>query len=94
VHDFDRIAESARIARDGVLKTCIDTLARGIDLYYGAQLFEGMSPLPDIAGALCKKYCGGGHGGYALYLFPDEGSRSAALASHDALRPIEPFCRV
>lgn len=94
VHDFDRIAESARIARDGVLKTCIETLARGIDLYHTAQLSEGMAPLPDIAGTLAKKYCGGGHGGYALYLFRDEPARAAALATHQALRPIEPFCRV
>jgi hypothetical protein len=53
-----------------------------------------MAALPDIAGALAKKYCGGGHGGYALYLFRDEPARAAALATHQALRPIEPFCRV
>lgn len=92
--DYDRIAESARIARQGVLKTDISQLAEGVALYHAAQLAEGMSPLPGIAGSIAHKYCGGGHGGYALYLFANPADRTAALATTPDLRPIEPFCRV
>ena len=92
--DYDRIAESGRIARQGVLETSLEMLARGVDLYHATQLDEGMDPLPDLPGALARKYCGGGHGGYALYLFPDEAARASAFATTSALRPIEPFCRV
>ena len=92
--DYDRIAESGRIARQGVLETSLEMLARGVDLYHATQLDEGMDLLPELPGALARKYCGGGHGGYALYLFSDEAARASALASTAALRPIEPFCRV
>jgi hypothetical protein len=53
-----------------------------------------MDPLPELQGALARKYCGGGYGGYALYLFPDESSRAAAIATTEQLRPVEPFCRL
>jgi hypothetical protein len=92
--DYDRIAESGRIARQGVLETSLEMLARGVDLYHATQLDEGMDPLPDLPGALARKYCGGGHGGYALYLFSTEAARTSVLATTPALRPIEPFCRV
>jgi len=92
--DFDMIAESARIAREGVLREDCGLLAKGVALFYQAQLGENMRPLPDIAGSLACKYCGGGHGGYALYLFPDAETRAAALHAHAQLRPVEPFCRI
>ena len=92
--DYDRIAESGRIARQGVLETSLETLARGVDLYHATQLDEGMDPLPELPGALARKYCGGGHGGYALYLFSTEAARASSLAQTASLRPIEPFCRV
>jgi hypothetical protein len=92
--DFDRIAASARVAREGVLHADPSRLAEGIRLYHQTQLDEGMAPLPDIAGAFARKYCGGGYGGYALYLFADSAARAAAIAAHDQLRAVEPFCRV
>ena len=92
--DFDRIAHSARIAREGVLQADIARLAEGVALYHAAQLGEGMDPLPDLPGALARKYCGGGHGGYALYLFSDPALRAAAVAATPDLRAIEPFCRI
>lgn len=91
--DYDKIAESAQIARMAVLRSDINELAKGVSIYHATQLDEGMKPLPDIDGQLAHKYCGGGYGGYALYLFPDEESRIAALGAHEALRPIEPLCR-
>jgi cytidyltransferase-like protein len=92
--DYDRIAESGGIARRGVLEASLDALAEGMALYHATQLDEGMDPLPDLPGALARKYCGGGYGGYALYLFPGETARAAALAVTADLRPVEPFCRI
>lgn len=92
--DFDRIAQSARIAREGVLHADIGELAEGMQLYHSSQIDEGMKPLPDIAGSMARKYCGGGHGGYALYLFAEPASRGAAIACTPELRAVEPFCRL
>jgi cytidyltransferase-like protein len=92
--DYDRIAQSGRIAREGVLHADIQRLAKGIDVYHSTQLAEGMDALPDISGAIARKYCGGGHGGYALYLFAEPSLRDAALAATPQLSAIEPFCRV
>jgi cytidyltransferase-like protein len=92
--DYDRIAQSARIARDGVLISSFQLLAEGVDLYHATQLAEGMDPLPDIAGSISRKYSGGGHGGYALYLFDTPAQRDAAVSSISQLTAIEPFSRV
>jgi len=92
--DYDRIAASARIAREGALHARLHQLAEGVAAYHQTQLDEGMEPLPTIAGALACKYCGGGHGGYALYLFDAPDARARAIAAHDKLRAVEPFCRV
>ena len=90
--DYQKIAHAARIARDGVLAADLNRIATAIDFSLQVQLDEGMDPLPAIDGALAKKYCGGGHGGYALYLFPDPESRAQALTTTPNLRPIEPYC--
>jgi hypothetical protein len=92
--DYERIAESARIAREGVLRRDLALLARGVGVYHQTQLDEGMAPLPEIDGAIARKYCGGGYGGYGLYLFDDPALRDIAVAGREHLRPIEPFCRV
>jgi cytidyltransferase-like protein len=92
--DYNRIAQSARIARDGVLNADISRLAEGISLYHATQLDEGMHLLPDIEGSITRKYCGGGYGGYALYLFEDPTMRESAIANTPQLRAVEPFCRV
>jgi cytidyltransferase-like protein len=92
--DYDRIAQSARIAREGVLHTDIQRLAEGVALYHTAQLDEGMDPLPEIPGAIARKYCGGGYGGYALYLFENPAHRDTAVASTPDLRAVEPLCLI
>jgi len=92
--DFDMIARSARISREAVLLENIRLLADGISTYYEVQLKEGMDELPTIPGALAHKYCGGGHGGYALYLFDNTTDRDQAVQNHTNIRAIEPFCRV
>jgi len=92
--DFDRIAQSGRIAREGALHADIARLAEGVSLYHKTQLDEGMAPLLEVHGAIACKYCGGGHGGYALHLFDETSSRDTAIANDPAFRAVEPFCRV
>lgn len=92
--DYDRIARSGHLAREGALHANLLLLAEGVQLYHQTQLDEGMQPLPDIPGTIARKYCGGGYGGYALYLFNDPADRTQALSSLPNLRPVEPFCRV
>ena len=92
--DYERIAQSGRIAREGVLTKDIHQIAAGVNLYHQTQLDEGMQKLPEIAGSIAHKYCGGGYGGYGLYLFEDAALRDAAVSSIEPLRSVEPFCRV
>jgi len=92
--DYDRIAESGRVAREGAIHADIQRLAEGMSIYHQTQIDEGMEPLPVITGALACKYCGGGYGGYALYLFDDPDLRARAIAANASLRAVEPFCRV
>lgn len=91
--DYDGIARSGAVAREAVLASDLSGLAEGISIYHQTQLDEGMDALPAIEGAIARKYCGGGYGGYALYLFPDEAARAVALATHAVMRPVEPYCR-
>lgn len=92
--DYNAIAVSARVAREGVLHTDIHRLAEGVTLYHDTQLAEGMDPLPVIPGTITHKYCGGGHGGYALYLFEEPALRDTAISHTPELRAVEPFCRI
>ena len=92
--DYDRIAESGSIAREGVLAGDLRRLAEGVGIYYEGQLAEGMDPLPELPGAIARKYCGGGHGGYGFYLFESPEGRAAAMTAHADLQAIEPVCEV
>ena len=91
--NFEKIAKAARVARLGVQEKDINVLAVGVQLSYQLQLEEGMDPLPAVGDCLAHKYCGGGHGGYALYLYETPEARAAALAGCEYLYPIEPYCR-
>lgn len=92
--DYAAIAHSSRIAREGVLHATPRQIAEGMTLYHATQLEEGMDPLPEMPGALAHKYCGGGHGGYALYLFDNPQLREHAIAHTPDLRAVEPVCKV
>jgi hypothetical protein len=72
-------------------------LAAAVRQSYAVQRAEGMAPLPGdpaandpVPGALAWKYCGGGFGGYAVYLFSDTEARAATVA-RPGFRPIEPY---
>lgn len=90
--DFERIAEAGAVAREAVLHEDLALLARAVRLSMGVQRDEGMEPLPDVPGMLAAKYCGGGFGGYAVYLFPDRVARDAAVAARvPELTVVEPY---
>ncbi len=91
--DFAPIATAARIARDAVMTEDVLKLAEAVKLSYQQQLQEGMEPLPIIPNSIACKYCGSGHGGYALYLFENEQKREEALAQNESIFPVEPYYR-
>ena len=69
------------------MEESVELLAEAIGTSYRVQLDEGMEPLPEIEGSIARKYCGGGHGGYAVYLFGTKEKRSEA-----GLLEIAPWC--
>lgn len=79
------IQKAGETAYESVRDKSLEELCYAVNHSYFAQLEEGMEPLPDF-GQSAKKYCGGGHGGYALYIFED-GKRPANLI------PIEPYIK-
>jgi cytidyltransferase-like protein len=106
--DYDAIARAAATAREAVWRSDLALLADAVRQSYGkVQRVEGMAPLPGDPQApeadrsalppgiqpLAWKYCGGGFGGYALYLFADQVQRDAACARPN-FRPIEPYLAV
>jgi len=100
--DYDAIARAGATARDAVWRSDLAMLADAVrQSYEKVQRAEGMDPLPGDPQAngsvlpagvkpLAWKYCGGGFGGYAVYLFPDEKQREAACKL-PKFRVIEPY---
>jgi cytidyltransferase-like protein len=87
--NYDKIAQASVIAKEAVYSSDISLLAKAINLTYEAQLEEGMDELPNIPNAIAKKYCGSGHGGYALYLFKNIFDRNNVFDFE--LEYIEPY---
>jgi cytidyltransferase-like protein len=91
--DYAKIVRAGKTAREGALKSSLPILAKAINLSYEAQLGEGMNKLPTVKKAIARKYLGGGHGGYALYLFKNKKDRDAALKSVKGTLKIEPYIK-
>jgi cytidyltransferase-like protein len=90
--DYDLIERAGRMARDAVWQQDFARLAEAVKLSWEMQTAEGMEPLPcDVDGAVSWKYCGGGFGGYAVFLFADVASRDRACQA-PGFRPVEPYC--
>lgn len=89
--DYDLVEQAGRLARQAVLpgQESIQKLAEAVAVSYKMQLQEGMAELA-AHGELAKKYCGGGWGGYALYLFETEQQRATFLQMEGS-KAIEPF---
>jgi hypothetical protein len=103
VRDFDAIARAGALAREAVWTSDINKLAEAVRVSYAMQIGEKMTPLPGdpasgAAGSaalggvvpLAWKYCGGGHGGYAVYLCGDAADRER-LCAQPSFRAIEPY---
>jgi len=90
--DYDKIERAGRIARQAVQDESVERLAEAVRCSYEVQLGEGMEPLPPVAWALAQKYCGGGWGGYAVYLFVSRNDRDTFVADQDAIA-VEPYLR-
>jgi cytidyltransferase-like protein len=106
--DYGAIARAGATARAAVWRSDLGLLADAVrQSYENVQRPEGMAPLPGdpqaVAPArealpasvkpLAWKYCGGGFGGYAVYLFADQAQRDAACSRPD-FRPVEPYIAV
>lgn len=89
--NYDAIVKAGATAQAAVWRSDYAMLADAVRQSYAVQLGEAMRPLPEgFPGCLAKKYCGGGFGGYAVYLFEAETDRDRAVAEGD-LKAIEPF---
>ncbi|WIA16414.1 hypothetical protein OEZ85_013106 [Tetradesmus obliquus] len=95
--DYDLIQQAGSMARQAVLpeQESVEALAAAVAVSYKMQLQEGMEELPSATehGELAKKYCGGGWGGYALYMFGSQQRRDAFVQGTQGARSIEPYLR-
>jgi cytidyltransferase-like protein len=89
--DYDAIARASRVAAQAADDQDLDRLADAVGLSYHVQLDEGMEPLPDEGYVMARKYCGSGHGGYALYLFENDKCREFFTGYHKNAMAIEPY---
>lgn len=92
--DFGKIKEAGLIAKQACSSRSVSELMTAIKLSYICQLEEGMKyvDLSDVNSRCAIKYCGGGFGGYILYLFYESRDRDEFLKNTDAIA-IEPFIR-
>lgn len=90
--DYDQIERAGNIACEAVILENLQLLAESVRMSYQTQLAEGMEPLLDVLDALAMKYCGGGWGGYAMYLFQAQADRDQFVAQTGAVA-IEPYLR-
>ena len=91
--NYTRIQEAGAVACKGVQERSIELLATSINLSYELQLEEKMQPLPPAIKALAYKYSGGGHGGYALYLFKEQPDRDNFVEENEKAIAIEPYLK-
>ena len=91
--NYELIYHASIVASEAVLREDMGRLAEAIGMSYGAQMEEGMNPLPHWEACLACKYCGGGWGGYAVYLFQSANDRNAFVKRQAQAKAIEPFVR-
>lgn len=88
--DYRGIVAAGKVAAAAVLQKNFRELCRAVSMSYAVQLKEGMKELPHVPKAKAKKYLGGGHGGYALYLFNSAKDRASAAMKTDS-KIVEPY---
>ena len=84
--DYRLIEKAGSIAAKAVSEKNITLLAKAIDTSYRAQISEGMEKLTKIKNSIACKYLGGGHGGYALYLFKTVKARDLAAKTNKLIK--------
>lgn len=85
--NYDLVQKAGSIAKSGAINRSLIQIANSVNVSYEMQLDEGMHSLPDF-GENAKKYCGGGYGGYAVYLWIFD-----PRPVFDKLMPIEPYIK-
>lgn len=91
--NYDLIYIASHVAASAVLHADLNKLAEAVKMSYKAQTEEGMETLIDAEKCLAHKYCGGGWGGYALYMFETKKSRDKFVARYTQAKAIEPYTR-
>jgi cytidyltransferase-like protein len=91
--NYESIYNASLVAGEAVLREDVGRLAEATRMSYGVQMEEGMNPLPHQEECLACKYCGGGWGGYAVYLFQSPDDRNGFVRRHAQAKAIEPFVR-
>jgi hypothetical protein len=86
--DYATIETAGKMAFLVVASGSIFGIAKAMRRSYQVQLDEGMALLPTFDDCEAAKYCGGGWGGYAVYLFATRTARDAS-----GLVPIEPYMK-
>ena len=89
--NYDLIYSASLVACQAALNEDISKLAEAIRMSYEVQIEEGMNPLMEIKNCLARKYCGGGWGGYALYLFSSTKDRDNFVEKYPQTLAVEPF---
>ena len=90
--DYETIFQAGLLAKKATERSDLNLMSLAVRKSYGAQLKEGMEKLPDLSGSIAKKYLGGGHGGYALYLFKDIKERNG-ISRNKNIKIIEPYMK-
>jgi cytidyltransferase-like protein len=91
--DYELIYKAGLVAAEAVLHEDLNKLAEAVQMSYKAQTEEGMAALIDAEKCLAHKYCGGGWGGYALYLFASKKYRDKFVSDQANAKAIEPYIK-
>ncbi|MDD4872310.1 MAG: adenylyltransferase/cytidyltransferase family protein [Kiritimatiellae bacterium] len=83
--DYDLLVKGSLVGREAAIEKNFNKLCEAVSITHEVQLKEGMQPLPNF-GEKAKKYCGGGHGGYAVYLFDE-------IQYNNQLLEIQPYMK-
>jgi cytidyltransferase-like protein len=91
--NYELIFRASQVAAAAVLNEDLHKLAEAVEMSYKAQTEEGMNALVEAKNCLARKYCGGGWGGYALYIFSAVTDRDAFVTMYAQAKAIEPYIK-
>lgn len=90
--DYTAIANASVMAFKAVQHKDAEWLSHAMFDSNRQQVEEGMDSLPYAPYFMGRKYCGAGHGGYAVYLFDSQEWRDRAV-QENGMMAVEPYCR-